>query len=139
MQDPMNNHPEEITFHVYLDNELSHFERENFESHLSGCQKCQFTLFELEEIFTKIEGIFPVEYGSDISPFVVGEIEHIVRSQSLDLVITAKAKERVRAIRANDFVVAIEVAATTGRQTDDGDQQVAGIAAFGLPIANAVA
>lgn len=83
MHNPSDPHPDEITFNEYLDNELSLSEREKFEKHLSGCQECALTLSALKELFTQIEGLQPIEFSRDISPFVVNEIIHIGKLEPL--------------------------------------------------------
>jgi hypothetical protein len=77
MQNPINNHPQEIVFHEYLDNELSSPERENFETHLSYCQKCAQALFTLKDLFTQIEGLPQIDYSDDFSLSVIDEINHL--------------------------------------------------------------
>jgi len=83
MCNPTNNHPDEIVFHEYLDDELPPSERENFESHLSKCQKCAQALSTLEELFTQIDSLQPIEFINDISPSVIKEINHFIRIEPL--------------------------------------------------------
>ena len=83
MHDPIDNHPQEMVFHEYLDNELSSNERERFEDHLSGCQKCTQTLSALEELFAQIESIPPIKFTNGIFYSVVEEINHFTRIEPL--------------------------------------------------------
>jgi hypothetical protein len=83
MHDPINNHPKEITFHEYLDNELSSSERGKFENHLNNCQKCAQALSNLKELFTQIENLPPIEFVNDISPSVVEEINRFIKIEPI--------------------------------------------------------
>ncbi|MGD8457929.1 MAG: zf-HC2 domain-containing protein [Anaerolineales bacterium] len=83
MHNPLDPHPDETTFHEYLDNELSLSEIEKFEKHLSVCQECVQNLSGLKDLFTQIQGIIPVETPKDISTLVVNEITHISKLEPL--------------------------------------------------------
>jgi hypothetical protein len=83
MNELLNNHPEEYTFHEYLDDEMSSFERRNFKIHLSSCQKCSNNLAILEQLFVQIEEYSPIEFTKDISSVVIREINHFIQIEPI--------------------------------------------------------
>ncbi len=74
MSEPIR-HPAEATLHLYLDGELSSAEQMTFETHLSGCLRCQNQLTELRTLFHAIQEApqFPLE--RDLSALVVAALE----------------------------------------------------------------
>lgn len=58
-------HPEEHTFHEYLDHALSDSEMASFEMHLESCAPCRRELEELKTLFVQIESIADGYVASD--------------------------------------------------------------------------
>ena len=74
MLDQTNNHPEESLFHAYLDDELPHSRRKEFEEHVTHCQECTITLTSLKDLFIKIEGLPLFDLSTDLSHDIVSLI-----------------------------------------------------------------
>jgi hypothetical protein len=71
MLNQTNNHPEASMFHAYLDDELPHSTKKEFEDHVTHCQECTITITELKDLFIQIEGLPLFELSTDLSHDIV--------------------------------------------------------------------
>ena len=76
-------HPQEHTFHEYLDHALSDSEMASFEMHLESCAPCRRELEELKTLFVQIESIADGYVARDLSPAIVESLSTAIFKNGL--------------------------------------------------------
>ena len=68
-------HPEEATFHEYLDGELHVIQAAALEKHISACPRCAARLEALRYLFASIESQLPEPLEVDLARHVVEQLQ----------------------------------------------------------------
>ncbi len=74
----IDNHPEEIIFHEYLDGALDVANRKIFEAHLAGCKGCAAQLARLQEVFAHISALPEIRGGMNLKARVMAALDEPV-------------------------------------------------------------